>query len=230
MQVEVVRKAIKNLHLAVYPPAGHVRVAVPLHVDDERVRLAVIEKLGWIRRHQQRFLEQPRQSRRAMVSGESHYVEGQRYRLQVIEAKATPTVRIMGNATLELRVRPGTDRAKREARLNEWYRREPKRFVPDLLAKWEPVIGVQVAEWRIKKMKTRWGTCNTVACRIWLNLELAKKPPQCLEYILVHELVHLLERRHNDRFRALMDQCMPQWRFYRDELNRAPLGHADWDY
>jgi len=230
LQVEVVRKAIKNLHLGVYPPAGRVRVAVPMRVDDEAVRLAVIAKLGWIRRQQARFAEQPRQSQREMVSGESHYFQGQRYRLRVIEDNAPPRVRRKGNATLELYVRSNSDAPRREVLLNEWYRRELKALSPNLIAKWEPVIGVQVAEWGIKRMKTRWGTCNADARRIWLNLELAKKPPQCLEYILVHEMVHLLERHHNDRFKTLMDRVIPQWRLYREELNRAPLAHEDWHY
>lgn len=228
--VEVVRKPIKNLHLGVYPPAGRVRVAVPLRVDDEAVRLAVISKLGWIRRRQKAFAGQPRQSRREMVTGESHYFRGRRYRLQIIEAQGPARVRVQGNATLALHVRPETDIVGRETILNEWYRRELKALLPDLISKWELVIGVQVAEWGIKKMKTRWGSCNCRARRIWLNLELAKKSPQCLEYVLVHEMVHLLERYHNDRFKALMDQFMPQWRLYRDELNQAPLGHEQWVY
>lgn len=228
--MEVVRKAIKNLHLGVYPPAGRIRVAAPLRVDDEAVRLIVISKLGWIRRQQARFLEQPRQSLRQMVTGESHYFQGRRYRLRVIEENAAPRVRLKGNAALELYVRPGTDTTKRAEILNTWYRRELKTVVPDLIAYWEPVINVQVAEWGIKKMKTKWGTCNIVARRVWLNLDLAKHPFGCLECILVHEMVHLLERYHNDRFRGLMDQFLPQWRLRREELNQAPLGHEHWDY
>ena len=230
IQVEVVRKAIKNLHLGVYPPAGRVRVAVPMQIDDEAIRLAVISKLSWIHRQQARFAEQPRQSQREMVSGESHYFQGRRYRLRVIEENASPRVLLKGNATLYLYVRPGTDADKRERILNEWYRRELKALLPDLITKWESEIGVQVADWGVKKMKTRWGTCNISACRIWVNLELAKKPLQCLEYILVHEMLHLIERHHNDHFKELMDRFMPQWRLYRAELNRAPLGHEDWRY
>jgi predicted metal-dependent hydrolase len=229
MQVEVVRKAIKNLHLGVYPPAGRVRVAVPTRVDDEAVRLAVISKLGWIRRQQARFDEQPRQSQREMIAGESHYFQGRRYRLRVVEENAAPRVQI-GGSTLKLSVRPDTNAAKREAVLNDWYRSGLKSLLPGLIAKWEPVIGVEVVGWGVKKMKTMWGACNTNAGRIWLNLELAKKPPQCLEYILVHEMVHLLERHHNGRFKEHMDRLMPQWRLLRDELNRAPLGHEAWTY
>ncbi len=228
--VEVVRKDIKNLHLGVYPPNGRVRVAAPLRLDDEAVRLAVISRLGWIRRQQNGFEQQERQSEREMVTGESHYFQGKRYRLDVIELAAPASVTLPKNTTLELRVRPGTDRGKREAVLNRWYRQRMREQIPELIAKWEPVIGADIADWGIKKMKTLWGSCNIDARRIWLNLELAKKPPKCLEYILVHEMVHLLERHHNERFLEYMEQFMPQWRLHRDELNRFPLAHEDWAY
>lgn len=229
ISVEVVRKAIKNLHLGVYPPEGRVRVAVPLQINDEAVRLAVISKLGWIKRKQAEFAEQPRQSQREMVSGESHYYLGHRYRLNVTEHTGANRVVLKGKK-IHLYVRPGADKQRRDVVLSQWYRKQIKQLIPELLAKWEPIVGVQVADWGIKKMKTRWGTCNVGAKRIWLNLDLAKKPIQCLEYILVHELVHLLERRHNDRFRDLMDQFLPQWRLHRDTLNKAPLGHEEWGY
>ena len=228
--VEVVRKDIKNLHLAIYPPNGRVRIAVPLRLDDEAVRLAVISRLGWIRRQQNGFEQQDRQSAREMITGESHYVEGQRYRLDVIEHDGPAAVSLPNNTTMELRVRPRTDRDKREAVLHRWYRQRLRKQIPELIAKWETVIGVTVTEWRIKKMKTRWGSCNIEAQRIWLNLELAKKPASCLEYILVHEMVHFLERHHNERFRQLMDRLMPQWNLHREELNRAPLAHEGWAY
>ena len=229
-QVEVVRKDIKNLHLAVYPPQGRVRIAVPLRLDDEAARLAVISRLGWVRRKQAILNEQERQSEREMVTGESHYVEGRRYRLDVIEHDGPTSVKIRNNSTLELRVRPGTNREKREAIIQRWYRRQLRGQIPELIAKWEPMIGTKVADWGIKKMKTRWGTCNVTARRIWLNLELAKKPSSCLEYIIVHEMVHLLERHHSNRFRDYMDKFMPQWRSLRDYLNQAPLAHEDWRY
>ncbi len=228
--VEVVRKDIKNLHVGVYPPNGRVRVAAPLRLDDDAVRLAVISRLGWIRRKQAEFEQQDRQSRREFVTGESHYFEGRRYRIDVTEHDGPPTVRLLNNTTMALSVRPGADRDKREAVLHRWYRRQLRDRLPALLAKWEPKVGVQIAEVRIRKMKTCWGTCNRDARRIWLNLELAKKPASCLEYIVVHEMVHLIERHHNDRFRDLMDRLIPQWRLHRDELNRAPLAHVDWRY
>ncbi len=228
--VHVVRKDIKNLHVGVYPPHGSVRVAAPLRLDDDAIRLAVISRLGWIRRRQKRFSQQVRQSEREMVTGESHYYEGRRYLLDVVEQDGPPSVRIANSTTMKLCVRPGTDRDGREAILLRWYRTHLCQKLPVLIAKWEPKVGVHVAEVRIKRMKTRWGTCTREARRIWLNLELIKKPPICLEYILVHEMVHILERHHTDRFRDLMDKLMPQWRLHRDELNRAPLSHEEWKY
>ena len=230
MSVEVVRKDIKNLHLAVYPPNGRVRVAVPTRVSDDAVRLAVIARLNWIRKRQAALERQERQSEREMVTGESHYVNGRRYLLDVLERDAPFRVTIRNNRRLELQVRPGSDRERRARALWDWYRQSLRRQIPALLEKWEPVIGVRVAACGIKRMKTRWGTCNVESRRIWVNLELAKKPPECLEYILVHEMVHLIERAHNDRFRGYMDEFMPQWRHHRERLNRAPLAHEDWSY
>jgi predicted metal-dependent hydrolase len=230
IQVEIVRKNIKNLHLAVYPPRGHVRVATPLRLDDEAVRLAVISRLGWIQRQQANFKDQDRQSDREMITGESHYVQGKRYRLDVVEHNGPPELRIKNNSTLELRVRPNKNRERKQEILLEWYRQRLKDQIPRLIAKWEPILGVSVAEWGVKKMKTHWGTCNIGAGRIWLNLELAKKPASCLEYILVHEMVHLHERLHNEQFQKLMDYHMPQWRYFKDQLNSMPLAHEDWLY
>lgn len=229
LTVEVVRKNIKNLHLGVYPPQGRVRVAVPLVVNDDAVRLAVIGKLAWIRRQQARFAAQPRQSPREMVSGECHYFLGQRYRLRVLAYTGPPRIRRSGIDFLDLFVRPETTVEQRQRVLQEWYREQLRERIPPLLAQWQPVLGVQINDWGIKRMKTRWGTCNITARRIWLNLELIKKPAHCLEYIVVHELMHLLERNHNDRFTALMDHHLPHWRLVREELNRALLGHEQWE-
>jgi predicted metal-dependent hydrolase len=229
IQIQVIRKAIKNLHLGVYPPNGRVRVAAPLAVSDHAVRLAVIGKLGWIKRRRAGFQGQPRQSQREMVTGESHYVWGRRYRLDVSES-VTPLVRLRNNRRLELCVRPGTSRLNREAALHRWYRQLLRNEIPKLIAKWEPLIQANVADWGIKKMKTRWGTCNSQARRIWLNLELAKKTPACLEYIIVHEMIHLLERHHNQRFNECMDRVLPDWHLRREKLNRAPLSHEEWTY
>ncbi len=230
IKVEVVRKDIKNLHLGVYPPHGRVRVAVPLVVSDEAVRLAVIDKLGWIRRQKAKFAQQPRQSQREMVNGESHYFLGKRYRLSVHEHDGPAKVAIRSIASLDLFVRPGTSAEHREAILLHWHREQLKALIPPLLDQWQPILGVEVAAWGIKKMKTKWGSCNPASQSVWFNLELAKKPVQCLEYIVVHELVHLLERHHNERFAALVETHVPQWRQYREMLSKAPLGHEEWDY
>ena len=230
IKVEVVRKDIKNLHLGVYPPHGRVRVAAPLVVNDEAVRLAVIDKLGWIKRQRARFAEQPRQSPREMVNGESHFFLGRRCRLRMHEQEGPARVVRCGLKCLDLYVKPDTNAQQREAILLRWYREQLKVLIPPLLEKWQPTLGAQVTGWGIRKMKTKWGSCNADAGRIWLNLELAKKPVQCLEYIVVHELVHLLERHHNDRFTAIMDTFMPSWRYHRDELNRSTLGYEKWTY
>lgn len=230
ISVQIVRKPIKNLHLGVYPPDGRVRIAVPRHVNDDNLRLVVVSRLSWIKKQQAIFQAQPRQSQRQMVSGESHYVWGQRYRLEVIEHRGRHRVAIKNNTTLQLWVNPGTATEKRTRVLMEWYREQLKTQIPDLLTHWQPLIGQEVSAWGVKKMKTRWGSCNIGDRRIWLNLELAKKPRECLEYVLVHELVHLLERYHNNRFKAYMDQYLPQWQQCRDLLKRHPLRYENWDY
>jgi predicted metal-dependent hydrolase len=230
LRVDVVRKGIKNLHLGVYPPIGRVRVAAPLAVSDSAVRLAVIGKLGWIKRQRARFEAQPRQSPREMVSGESHYYLGRRYRLRIVKTNQSPKITLRNRTTLELHVRPKSDAKARQRLLQTWYRDQLRDLIPPLIEKWQAILEVQACEWAIKKMKTKWGACNAQARRLWLNLELAKKPVQCLEYIIVHELVHLIERHHNDRFIALMDKHLPHWRFHRQDLNSRPLPHETWTY
>ena len=230
LSVHIVRKDIKNLHLGVYPPHGRVRVAAPLRVSDKAVRLAVIGKLGWIKRQRAHFESQPRQSEREMVNGESHYFLGQRYRLRAIHQDVAGKVVLRNKSIIELYVRPDSSISQRDQVLAHWYRQQLRELIPPLLSKWQTAMGVQLAECGIKKMKTRWGTCNPIARRIWLNLELAKKPVKCLEYIIVHELAHLIEQRHNDHFIALMDEHLPQWRLYRQVLNSTPLAHETWSY
>jgi len=230
LPVEIVRKAIKNLHLGVYPPNGRVRVAAPVRVRDEAVRLAVISRLGWIKRQRTRFHAQERQSAREYVSRESHYFLGRRYLLNVIEHDGPSQVSRRGNKILELQVPKGASRHRREQILLGWYRKNLKALILPFIEKWEARIGMKVESWGVRRMKTKWGSCNSADRRIWLNLELAKKSIHCLEYILIHEMVHLTERHHNDRFTMLMDQFMPNWRQCRDELNLAPLAHEMWTY
>lgn len=228
--IDVVRKNIKNLHLDVNPPTGRVRIATPLQVDDDAVRLFAISKIAWIRKHQRNFENQERQTRREYVSGESHYFEGNRFLLNVIYQNKTPKVEIRNKTYIDLFVRPDSSRDQRERVMTKWYRQGLKEKVPAFIEKWQSIIGVSVNSWEVKQMKTKWGTCSIKARRIWLNLELAKKPVHCLEFIIVHELIHLLERYHNDRFIALMDKFLPQWRFYQKELNQFTLSYDDWNY
>lgn len=230
IRVEVRRKAIRNVHIGVYPPNGRVRVSAPQSMDREAIRLAVVSRLAWIRRRQNGFLAQARESAREMVTGESHYYRGRRYRLSVTERRGRAGVKLVGCRRLELQIPPGTEVIGRKRVLERWYRNELKRLIPSLAATWVPVVGEDVRECRVKRMKTRWGSCNTAARRIWLNLELIRKPHGCLEYVFVHEMVHLLERNHTDRFQQLMDRFMPDWRLRRDELNQAPLAHEEWVY
>lgn len=230
LDVQIVRKDIRNLHLGVYPPDGRVRVAAPAHVENEAVRLAVISRLGWIRRQRARFAAQPRQSRREMAAGESHYVWGRRYRLRVVPDAGLSGVRVASAAVLEMRLRGAADLDKSADLLSRWYRTELKKRAHLVVAAWERRLGVHTRFIGVKAMKTKWASCNPDEGRVWLNLELAKKPPECLEYVVAHELIHLIERRHGDRFVALMDLHLPRWRHLRKLLNAAPLGHADWSY
>jgi len=230
LAVQIVRKDIKNLHLGVYPPNGRIRVAAPLALTDDAVRLAVISRLGWIKRQRAKFEVQPRQSKREMVTGESHYFLGQRYRLRVVNHDGGARVAIRNKSIIELHMTQQTTVNQRERLLQRWYRQQLKALIPPLLGKWQDKLGVQVADWGVKKMKTKWGSCNIGSHRVWFNLELAKKPVQCLEYIVVHELTHLLERYHSDRFVAFMEKHLPTWRVWRDMLNHAPLAHENWSY
>ena len=229
LRVDVVRKPIKNLHLGVYPPHGRVRVAAPLNVSDEAVRLAVVTRMGWIKRQRAKFEAQPRQSARTYVSGESHFFLGKRYRLTLSDGARAGRVRVRNSHTLELQVRAGSDQAARERVFLGWYRQELRSRATPLIEKWAASMNIPIPAWGIKRMKTKWGTCNIKARRIWLNLELIKKPPQCLDYVIVHELAHFFERNHTDRFVALMDRLLPHWRLLRDELSAEPLSHEDWD-
>lgn len=230
IEIEVVRKDIKNMHLAVYPPTGRIRLAAPIKTDSEVVRLFAISKIAWIKRHIKNFRQQSRETPREFVSRESHYFQGKRYLLVVKEGQGPSSVELRGVKTIQMTVKSKTSNEAKAGVLKEWYRRELKKQLPELIEKWEKIIGVRCNTWGVKLMRTKWGACNIESKRIWINLELAKKPSICLEYIVVHELVHLHERHHNDRFVALMNKFMPKWRQYRDELNKLPVSHNDWGY
>lgn len=229
ISVDVTQKAIKNVHLSVYPPTGRVRISAPLRMNLDTIRVFVISKLSWIKRQQNKFRNQVREAPREYITRESHYYLGKRYLLNVIEHDAPPQVNIK-HETVEMHVRPNTSKMKRQEILDGWYRQRLKEIVPGIIAQYEKMMDVKVVEFGIKKMRTRWGTCSRMPKRIWLNLELAKKPREHIEYIVVHEMTHLLERRHNERFVAFMDQFLMKWRFYKEGLNRIPLRHENWSY
>ena len=229
IEVSVVLKSIKNIHLSVYPPQGSVRIAAPLRMDLDTIRVFAISKLAWIKKQQEKLRSQARQAPREYLNRESHYVWGKRYLMKVVEQDAPPFVELK-HSVLILHIRPGTDDDKKQSVLDEWYRDQLKDEISLLIQKWAPHMGVGAPTFIARKMKTKWGSCTPAAKSIRINLELAKKPPECLEYIVVHELTHLLEPTHNSRFIALMTKFMPKWRFYRDELNRLPVRHETWGY
>ena len=225
IDVDVVYKDIKNLHLAVYPPLGRVRVAAPTRLDDDAIRLAVVQRLPWIKQQREQLQSAERQSEREMLPGESHYLWGRRLRLDVSTGR--PKVEARGSRLL-ISSPAGADASGRRAQLERWYRKQLRDAVPAILDKWQPTIGREAKAWVVQHMRTKWGTCNPERARIIFNIELAKKHPSCLEYIAVHELTHLHERIHNDRFVTLMDGYLPSWRALRDELNGSPLAQEEW--
>lgn len=229
IEVDVVLKDIKNVHLSVYPPNGRVRISAPSRMNLETIRVFAISKLGWIKKQRQKLQEQERETQREYIDRESHFVWGRRYLLKVIEVESMPFVELKPNQMI-LRVRPGLDESRRQAVVEEWYRRQLKDAAMPLIEEWEPKLGVNVEKLFVQRMKTKWGSCNTRKSTIRLNTELAKKPPECLEYLVVHEMVHLLEPTHNARFKELMDRFIPNWRFLRQQLNRLPVNHEEWEY
>lgn len=229
LHAEVIRKAIKHVHLSVLPPAGKVRVAAPQSMPLETIRLFVISKLPWIRTQQRKLQAQERETPREFLNKESHYLWGKRYLLELSFADTAPTVSLTPRK-LELQVRPGANAAQCEEVVDAWYRQQIRDALPALLAKWEPLLGVKTSRVFVQRMKTKWGSCTPEAGYIRLNTDLAKKPPECLEYIVVHELVHLLEPTHNDRFCALMDLYLPHWNHLRKQLNSLPVRHEEWQY
>lgn len=230
IEIEVIKKNIKNMHLSVHPPNGRVRIAAPISMKDEAIRIFAISKLSWIKKQQEMYKGQERISKRDYVSGESHYYQGNRYLLNVIHTNKKQKVQVSGNNQINLYMRDNSTIEQREKVMNEWYRSRLKEQIPVLIEKWEKEIGVKVGSLGIKLMKTKWGSCNIKAKRIWINLELAKKNPRCLEYIVVHEMVHLLERYHNERFKAFMDEFIPNWMSLKSELNGLIHESGQWEY
>ena len=227
--MKIVRKDIKNVHLSVHPPTGRVTISAPSRLSLDTIRVFAISKLGWIRRQQTKLLEQERETPREYLNRESHSVWGRRYLLKLIEADVSASVEL-SHSRMIVRARTGWDQAKKHELLEAWYREQLKAAVPRLIAKWELLMGVKVERFFVQRMRTKWGSCNPDTRTIRLNTDLAKKPRECLEYIVVHEMVHLLEPTHNARFVKLMDQFMPKWQFYRQILNRLPVRHQSWDY
>ncbi len=227
--VDVVLKDIKNVHLSVYPPTGRVRISAPSQMNLETIRVFAVSKLGWIKQQQQKLQEQERETPREYLDRESHNVWGKRYLLTVSESDKAPSVELKHNQMI-LRVRSGTDELKKRSIVEEWYRKQMKQAVPPIITKWEMLMGVKVERFFVQRMKTKWGSCNYRARSIRLNSYLAKKPGEYLEYVVVHEMTHLLEPTHNDRFVALIDRFIPNWQFHRDQLNRLPVAHEDWLY
>ena len=228
--VDVLRKDIKHVHLSVHPPTGRVRISAPARMDLATIRFFAISKLGWIKRHQHTMREQKRETPREFLERESHFVWGRRYLLTLREVeRGRPGVELQHNR-LVMKHRTGMKLTAKRTMLDGWYRQHMHEAVPILIAKWQQLLGVKAERYFVQHMKTKWGSCNHLTRTIRLNTELAKKPPVCLEYLIVHELVHLIEPTHGPRFIELMDRLMPKCRHYRDELNRLPVRHEDWIY
>lgn len=227
IDVDIIYKDIKNLHIGVYPPMGRVRVAAPVRLDDDAIRLAVIKRMPWIKQQRKQFEDAERQSEREMVTGESHYLWGVRRRLKIVERPGQMHFEVDGDR-LALFTPTGTKAAERRTALDHWYRVQLRHALTDVIAAWEDRLGQSVPKWSIRRMKTKWGSCNRESRHIWFNVELAKKHPDCLDYIVLHEMTHYRERGHGERFTKLMDAQMPDWRNRRRQLNGAPLPHEHW--
>lgn len=224
IDIQVTKKKIKNMYIRVLPPEGAVLITVPENTSDDALRMFAVSRIAWIKKQKQKFVDQARQTQRQYISGESYYVWGRRYRLEVVYSSVRNDVYI-SRSKLILQVRKESTDKQREAILNEWYRDQLKMAIPSVVEKCERIVGVHAAEWHVKNMRTKWGSCIAEHKRIWLNLQLAKKSPDCLEYVIIHELVHLLVRNHSDRFREYMDKYCPMWRTVKDSLNSQPLDY-----
>lgn len=229
ISVDVIQKDIKNIHLSVYPPTGRVRISAPGYMNLDTIRVFAISKLNWIKKHQRKMVNQEREEPREYLNRESHYIWGKRYLMQIVEKEAAPRVELKHSKIL-LQIRPGASQAKMQTVIHNMYRTKLKEAIPPIITKWERFMGVKVDKFIVRRMKTHWGSCIPSKNTIMINLELGKKPLECLEYIIVHEMTHLLEPTHNHDFTRLLEQFMPKWQFYRDELNRLPVSHQNWIY
>ncbi|MES2961689.1 MAG: SprT family zinc-dependent metalloprotease [Pseudomonadota bacterium] len=215
------QKRMRNLRLRIIAPHGEVRVSAPLRCSLVQIKKFVLERIDWIKKHQLEIRSRKTVAPLKFMSGEKHYIFAEEYLLEVVESELKKV--IIKNQTIELHLKKGLTKIEKSKILDNWYRAQLKKIIPNLIADYEPKMGVKVAEFGVKKMKTRWGTCSLQARRIWINLELAKRPPKCLEFIVVHEMVHLLERNHNKRFYALMDKFMPDWKIWQDKLKELGI-------
>ena len=218
IRVDVIRKNIKNINLVIYRSSGRVRVSMPKNASVEKVKEFISKRVEWIRKHLKIVESLPKKPEPIYRDGEIHFYFGTPYRLVIKTADQKPLIILKGDEMI-MTVRPGSDSEAREKVMREWYRKELKKRIPPLIEKWENNLGVNVKEWNVKKMKTRWGTCNTRAKRIWLSLELAKKPIRYLDYVVLHEITHLIERYHNTRFKSILTENMPNWRTIQREMN-----------
>ncbi len=218
IRVQVVKKAVKNLHLTVHPPDGRVRIVAPDRMPLDTIKAFTVSKLAWMRRHIEQIQAQERESQRDFVDRESHLLWGSRYLMRVEEREAPPAVELR-HREIVLRIRPGTDRARREEILRAWYRSQVRAAAAPLLARWQPILKVEVRAVFVQKMKTKWGSCSPRKGTIRLNADLARKPPECLEYVLVHELSHFIVTGHGERFKSLMTRHIPDWKQRRARLN-----------
>lgn len=230
LEVLVLRKDIKNLHLNVLPPEGRVRVSAPNNMNEDAIRTFIASRISWIKKKQKGFKSQDRQTQREYISGESHYYLGKRFKLEVNVSEGMPGVTLKGKKIIQLNVKPAYTKDKREDIMHKYYRDKLRETLEPIIKEWTKKIQVKPAFWGIRKMKTRWGTCDTESKHIWFNLELAKKPQRCIEYIVVHELVHIRERKHDEKFVSLMDRFLPKWRSEKEELNQFALSYEKWSH
>lgn len=230
LQVEVRKRNVKSLRIGVFPPFGRVRVTAPLNYDQNLIESVVIKKMGWIRRQQENLRKQERLTPREAVSGESYFYKGKKYKLFIVEGSTRGSLKIKNSSRMELSISSNAKKVSRLNVINNFYRKALQEELDIMVPELSKKMGLKIERYSIRKMKNRWGSCDTEKKQITVNIELIKKNPACLNYIIIHELVHLLEAKHNQRFRELMDLHLPNWRYFRDILNSEPLAYSQWDY